>query len=151
MDDFYNARRAVFSSNKTNWETPPELFRELDSKYHFTLDPAASDTNAKCKHYFTKEDDGLSQSWEGETVFCNPPYGRDMDKWIEKAYLESRKPNTLVVLLIPARTDTKWFHNYIYHKAEIIFIKGRIKFEINGKSGQSAPFPSMIAVLKKDN
>ena len=132
--------KIVFSSNSTEWETPIDLFKELDSKYHFTLDPAASNDNHKCAKYYTLEDDGLKHSWGGETVFCNPPYGRNIGKWVEKA----SKEKCITVMLLPARTDTKWFHNFIYNKAKIIFIKGRLKFS---GSKKMAPFPSMIVIF----
>lgn len=91
--------------------------------------------------------DGLSQDWGGETVFCNPPYGRHIGNWVKKSYEEAHKPNTTVVMLIPARTDTQYFHDYIYQKpnVEVRFIKGRLKF---GNSNNSAPFPSMVVVFR---
>lgn len=135
----------LFSSNSDDWHTPQELFDELDSEFHFNLDPCADDNNHKCDKYFTKEQDGLSQSWGGYNVFCNPPYGREIGKWVKKSYEESQKPNTQVVMLIPSRTDTKWFHDYIYGKSEIRFIKGRLRFS-NSKG--NAPFPSMIVIMK---
>ena len=101
----------------------------------------------KCKNHFTKLENGLNQDWQGYRVFCNPPYGRkETAEWVKKCYEESRKENTLVVMLIPSRTDTKYFHKYIYPNAEIRFIKGRLKF---GNSANSAPFPSMIVIFKK--
>lgn len=136
--------KALFSSDKMTWETPQDFFDELNKEFNFTLDPCATAENAKCKKYFTKEDDGLAQDWEGETVFCNPPYGREIGRWVKKCYDESRKEDTICVMLIPARTDTKWFHQYIYQTtAEIRFIKGRLKF---GNATNSAPFPSMVVV-----
>ena len=138
-----------FSSEKNNWETPRKFFNELDQKYNFNLDVASDGKNAKTKKYYTEEEDGLKQKWEGR-VFCNPPYGREIKHWIEKAYNESKKDyNELIVLLIPARTDTKYWHDYIFNKAsEIIFIKGRLKFEINGISTNPAPFPSALVIYK---
>lgn len=139
----------LFSSDKNYWETPKELFQKLNEEFNFTLDAAASPNNHKCDKYFTEEDDGLSKSWEGNVVFCNPPYGRkETGLWTKKCYEESLKPNTTVVLLIPARTDRKSFHDYILGKAEIRFIKGRLKFEINGEPIGTAPFPSMICVFR---
>ena len=135
----------MFSSERMDWETPQDFFDKLNVEFHFTLDPCANEQNAKCKKFYTIEQDGLTQSWQGEIVFCNPPYGRELSKWVEKAYKESRKPNTIVVMLIPARTDTKYFHQYIYKKSEIRFIKGRLKF---GNSTNGAPFPSMVVVMK---
>lgn len=104
----------LFSSKRHDWETPQPFFDKLDREFHFTLDPCCTPDTAKCKKYYTPKENGLLQNWGGETVFCNPPYGRELPKWIEKCYFESRKPNTTVVMLIPARTDTIAFHNYIY-------------------------------------
>ncbi|HQE50436.1 MAG TPA: phage N-6-adenine-methyltransferase [Fervidobacterium sp.] len=140
----------MMSSNRDDWETPQKLFDDLNAEFGFTLDPCASHENAKCAKYYTKEDDGLAQSWQDEVVFMNPPYGREIGKWVEKAYRES-VGGAVVVCLLPARTDTRWFHDYILDKAdEIRFIKGRLKF---GESKNSAPFPSMIVVFnqKKDS
>lgn len=135
--------KGLFTSTTDLWETPQDLFSELNKEFGFTLDPCSTHENAKCKKHFTKENDGLSQDWSKDIVFMNPPYGREIGKWVEKAY----NSNTTVVCLLPARTDTKWFHNYIYHHAEIRFIKGRLKF---GNSKNSAPFPSMIVIFRKN-
>lgn len=136
----------MFSSKTDKWSTPQWLFDELDKEFHFTLDPCADEFNYKCNKYYNKEQDGLLQDWEGEVVFCNPPYGKiETGIWTRKCYEESLKPNTTVVLLIPARTDRKSFHDYIYGKAEIRFIKGRLKF---GDGKNPAPFPSMVVVFK---
>lgn len=123
------------------------FFDRLNDEFHFNADVCATPDNAKCGTYFTKENDGLSQSWGGYTCWCNPPYGREIGKWVQKAYLSSRNGST-VVMLLPARTDTKWFHEYIYNQAEIRFIKGRLKF---GNSKNSAPFPSMVVVFRPNN
>lgn len=136
--------RGLMSSNTDEWATPKIFFEELNKEFNFTLDPCATNENHKCNKYFTKEDNGLLKSWNGEKVFCNPPYGKVISKWVEKAYEENKK-GTFIVMLLPARTDTKWFHNYIYNKHEIRFIKGRLKFN-DGK--QSAPFPSMIVIMR---
>lgn len=112
---------------------------------HLILDPCATPHNAKCVKFYTKEQDGLRKDWGGNTVFCNPPYGRDIYAWVRKCFMEAQKINTIVVMLIPARTDTRYFHEFIYHKArEIRFIKGRLKF---GDQKNSAPFPSMVVVF----
>lgn len=137
--------RILFSSKTEDWATPPGLFRQLNEEFDFNLDPCASLENHVCEKYFTKEDDGISKNWGGYNVFCNPPYGRQINRWVKKCYEESKKDNTIVVMLIPARTDTKWFHDYIYHRAEIRFIRGRLKF---GDSKNSAPFPSMIVIFR---
>ena len=138
-------RKALMSSKSNEWETPHEFFNLLDAEFHFNLDPCATDENKKCDKYYTIADDGISKNWEGYRVFCNPPYGRELPKWVEKAYEESRKPKTLVVMLIPARTDTRWFHDYIYGKAEIRFIRGRLRFS---GATENAPFPSMVVVFR---
>ena len=139
--------KLMFSSKTDKWSTPQSFFDELDKEFNFTLDPCADEFNHKCKKYFTEEQDGLIQDWSGETVFCNPPYGnKETGLWTKKCYEESLKPNTTVVLLIPARTDRKSFHDYIYGKAEIRFIKGRLKF---GEGKNTAPFPSIVVVFGK--
>jgi len=144
--------KALLSTGKDDWETPHKLFDSLDKEFWFTLDPCATNETAKCDFYFTKENDGLNESWEGETVFCNPPYSKKtktnvgQEAWIKKAYEESRKnPKTIVVMLLPARTDTIAFHKYIYGKAEIRFLKGRLKF-VGAKA--TAPFPSMVVIFR---
>ena len=131
-----------YSSKTVEWATPEGLYDELDGEFGFTLDPCATKENAKCDKYFTKEEDGLAQTWKNERVFMNPPYGRVIGDWVKKMATGGVKVG---VALLPARTDTKWFHEYIYGKAEIRFIKGRIKF---GDGKQSAPFPSMIVIFK---
>lgn len=136
--------KAMFSSKSNDWATPQDLFDKLNDEFHFTLDVCAIPENAKCEHYYSPEQNGLLQHWDG-TVWCNPPYGRKIGLWVKKAY-ESviRDDGTTVVMLLPARTDTKWFHEYILPYGQIRFIRGRIKF---GDSKNSAPFPSMIVVL----
>lgn len=146
-------QRVMFSSLRQDWATPPEIFKILDNEFNFTLDPCCSELTKKCNKHYTIETDGLSKSWEGERVFVNPPFGREQAAWIKKCYEESLKPNTLVVMLIPARTDTLAFHQYIYPNAELRFIKGRLKF-INPSSNvpkelwTAAPFPSMVVIFK---
>lgn len=134
----------MFSSKSNEWETPQDVFDLLNAEFHFTLDPCSTHLNAKCEKHFTIVEDGLKQDWRGETVFCNPPYGRELPLWIEKA-AKSAGGGTTVVMLIPARTDTRAFHDYIYNKAEIRFIRGRLKF---GGSKNAAPFPSMIVIFR---
>lgn len=134
-------------AQSVEWGTPPALFAELDAEFSFTLDPAATMENAKCAKFYTKEDDGLAQSWEGERVFLNPPYGTDAAKWIAKAYFESDRAEVIVALL-PVRTDTKWFHDFVLGKAEIQFLRGRLRFiGPNGREG-TATFPSMLVVWR---
>lgn len=133
----------IFSKATDNWATPQWLFDELDKEFHFTLDVCASEENAKCRTFYSKAQDGLQQEWSG-SVWCNPPYGRQIAHWVKKAS-EAAKDGTTVVMLIPARTDTKWFHDYCYGKAEIRFIRGRVKF---GGAKHSAPFPSMVVIFR---
>ena len=134
----------MFSSKSDNWATPQSFYEDLDREFNFNLDPCADSQNHKCENYYTAEDDGLSQNWGGYKVFCNPPYS-NIAAWVEKAYREGCKDNTLVVLLIPARTDTRYFHDYILHRSEIRFVKGRLKF---GEGKNSAPFPSMVVIFR---
>ena len=135
----------LMSSKSCEWATPQKFYEELNNEFVFDLDPCATIENHKCDTFYTKEINGLKRSWGGHRVFCNPPYGKEIGKWVEKAYKENLLNNVFIVMLLPARTDTKWFHNWIYKKsnAEIRFIKGRLKFN-DGK--QSAPFPSMIVI-----
>lgn len=135
----------MFSSKTDQWATPQDFFDKLNEEFHFTLDSCADEFNHKCDTYFTVEDDGLKQDWKGHVVFCNPPYGAAIKDWVKKCSDESKKDNTIVVMLIPARTDTKYFHEYIYGKSEVRFIKGRLKF---GDSKNAAPFPSMVVVFQ---
>ena len=140
--------QACLSSKTDNWATPQDFFDKLNEEFHFTLDPCANEENHKCDLFYTTEQDGLTKDWGGHVVFCNPPYGKEIADWVRYSYEQSQKPNTTVVMLIPARTDTRYFHDYIYGKAEIRFIKGRLKF---GDATTAAPFPSMVVVYRKNN
>jgi phage N-6-adenine-methyltransferase len=136
----------MYSSNKGNWGTPDDFFNKLNAQYGFDLDPCADDINHKCENYFTEESNGLEQDWNGK-VFMNPPYGRKIGLWIQKAYDETQNGNaSFVVCLLPARTDTKWFHE-ICTLGEIIFIKGRLKFQ---GAKDAAPFPSMLVIFRQE-
>ena len=137
----------MFSGASDEWETPQSFYEKLNDEFHFTLDPCSTHENAKSDNHYTAEEDGLLRDWTGETVFVNPPYGHKIKDWVRKCYEESRKPNTKVVMLIPARTDTTYFHDYIYGHAEIRFIRGRLKFENNGVAKDAAPFPSMVVIF----
>lgn len=137
----------MFSSRSGEWETPQGLFEELNKMFDFTLDVCATPENAKIpENYYTIEDDGLTQDWCGHRCWMNPPYGREIGGWVRKAYQESLKPDTTVVCLLPARTDTRWFHEYCT-KGAIWFLKGRLRF-----SGymHPAPFPSMIVIFPSE-
>ena len=133
----------MFSSNTDLWETPQDFFMKLYDEFHFTLDVCAKPENTKCLSYFTPEIDGLKQKWTG-VCWMNPPYGRVIGEWVKKAY-ESSLNGATVVCLLPARTDTKWWHEYCM-KGEIRLVRGRLKF---GKSKNSAPFPSAVVIFGK--
>lgn len=142
-----------FSSDKQDWETPKSLFEELDKRFSFDLDAAANANNAKLPVYFTETENALEQQWEGN-VFCNPPYGRGnaIYKWVSKAYEEYiRDPNRTIVLLIPARTETAYFHDFIFGKAKVEFLRGRLKFESGGVAyPHNAPFPSAVIIYGQE-
>lgn len=136
----------MFSSKIHDWGTPQKLFDELNAEFKFTLDACANETNYKIDNYFTESDNALIQEWNG-VIWCNPPYGRQVKEWVRKAYEESKRGNT-VVMLIPARTDTAYWHDYVIH-GEVRFIRGRLKFENKDRvSIGSAPFPSAIVVFR---
>ena len=139
----------MFSSNSGEWSTPQDFFDKLNWRFGpFDLDPCADSTSTKCTNFFTEAENGLLKNWEGFTAFVNPPYGRGIDKWIKKSYEESRKEGTKVVMLIPARTDTKYWHQYVMRADEVYFVKGRLKFS---DSENSAPFPSAVVVFDGKN
>ena len=138
----------MFSSKTDKWATPQDFYNKLNEEFHFTLDPCADEYDHKCEKYFTAEQDGLKQDWSDNIVFCNPPYGnKETGWWTQKCWEEAQKPDTTVVLLIPARTDRKSFHKYIYNQpnVEIRFVQGRLKF---GDSKDLAPFPSMVVIFR---
>ena len=144
-----NTKLVMFSSKSGEWSTPQDFFEKLNWRFGpFDLDPCANPANTKCANFFTEVEDGLTKDWEGFRLFVNPPYGRGIDKWIKKGYLESQKKNTRVVMLIPARPDTKYWHEYVMKASEVYFVKGRLKF---GDSQNSAPFPSAVVVFDGGN
>lgn len=133
----------LMSSNTDLWETPKAFFDEQNLLYGpFDVDVCADSSNAKCKKFFDRCVDGLKQEWVG-TCWMNPPYGKEIGLWMKKAK-ESAENGATVVCLVPARTDTKWWHDYAM-KGQITFIRGRLKF---GGSKNSAPFPSALVVFK---
>ena len=132
-----------FLSRTNEWATPSETYLALNREFGFTLDPCCTHDNKKCERHFTINEDGLSRDWGRETVFMNPPYGREIFLWMEKAYKSSLNGAT-VVCLVPARTDTKWWHEFAM-KGEIRFLRGRLKF---GEAKNSAPFPSAVIVFR---
>ena len=133
-------REAMFSSKTDLWETPQDFFDKLNEEFHFQTDVCALSENAKCKRFYTPEQDGLVQEWSG-SCWCNPPYGRQIGKWVRKA----SESKATTVMLIPARTDTAWFHDYIYGKAEVRFVRGRLKFS---GAEHNAPFPCMVVIFR---
>ena len=138
----------MYSSDKLDWETPSEIFEPLNAEFGFDLDVCAIPQTAKCKKFYTPEDDALKQEWSG-TCWMNPPYGREIKKWVKKAFESSQKGAT-IVCLVPARTDTSWWHDYCMKADEIRFIRGRIYFLQNGVRKTSAPFPSAVVIFKGD-
>ena len=142
-----------FKSSDREWETPDSVFQPLKKEFNILVDVCANAENTKCKVYFDRKLNGLTADWKAamdkwaytdKACWMNPPYGRGIDSWIKKAHSEALKGVTTVAL-IPARTDTSWFHTYIHGKQEVRFIKGRIKF-VDAES--SAPFPSMIVIFR---
>jgi len=129
-----------YSSKSNEWETPQDLYDELNNEFHFTLDPCCTKESSKCEKYYTIDDDGLTKDWSGEVVFMNPPYGREIKHWIKKA----SESKVVVVALIPARTDTSYWHDYILKRSEVRFLRGRIKF---GNAKHGAPFPSAVVIF----
>jgi site-specific DNA-methyltransferase (adenine-specific) len=151
--------KALFSSATGEWETPQWLFDELDKEFGFTLDVCASPDNHKCGRYLSYKEDGLQQSWDNEVCWMNPPYGRQIGKWVERAHNEAWDGNAIVVCLLPVRPDTKWWQYYILHNRDmslpfvtqsswpqVRFVRGRLKF---GNAKNSAPFPSAVVVFRK--
>lgn len=133
----------MFSSATDDWATPQDFFDKLNREFRFDLDVCASEGNAKCAAFFTKDQDGLSQDWRG-ACWMNPPYGRGIGAWMKKAYLSTRENGATVVCLVPARTDTRWWHDYAA-LGEVFFIPGRLKF---GGAKHGAPFPCAVVVFR---
>jgi len=147
-------QKTMFSSESNEWGTPQMFFDKLNRMYGpFTLDAAASDDNYKVERYYTKADNALSKNWSGNKVFLNSPYGRELKKWVKKAYEEGQKNHTMVVMLIPARTDTRYWHDYVMKADEILFVRGRLKFTKSVQTDKldPAPFPSAVVVFRKTN
>lgn len=132
----------MMSSLSSEWATPQAFYDRLNVEFHFTLDVCATHQNAKCDHYYTKQENGLAQKWEG-VVWCNPPYGIEAPKWCKKC-VEYAELGGVAVLLVPARTDTRWWNNYCMTATEIRLISGRLHF---GDSKNSAPFPSAVCIF----
>ena len=143
-DTLAKTNRVHFSSKTVEWETPEDFFSRLDAVHHFDLDPCATPENAKCEAYFTVAQNGLAQTWKGRRVFMNPPYGAEIGKWVEKAATCGAE---IVVALLPARTDTRWFHLHISQRAEVNFVKGRLRF---GNAKHNAPFPCMVVIWRSE-
>jgi site-specific DNA-methyltransferase (adenine-specific) len=135
---------ALFSSQRQDWETPQALFDELNAEFGFTVDVCATPRNAKCAFFFSPEQDGLAQDWERRVCWMNPPYGRQISAWIDKA-LRQRAKGATIVCLVPSRTDTRWFQKCIDAGCEIRFLPGRLKF---AGAQHPAPFPSAVIVMR---
>lgn len=139
----------MFTSDADDWTTPDAFYRLLDSEFRFTLDPCCYAHTAKCPEYFTKEDDGLRQEWRGR-VFMNPPYGRAIGTWVRKAYDAAQTTADVVVCLIPARTCSKWWHDYCMRAAEVRLVCGRLRFGgQQPEKGHNAPFPNAVIVFRR--
>jgi len=136
-----------YNGNGRHWATPPEIFRPLDEEFNFTLDPCATADNAKCARFFTEEQNGLDQSWAGERVFMNPPYGREVYAWTRKARLEAGH-GALIVGLLPASTDLAWWHDDIVGRAELRYLRGRVRFLTGGPYRASGFFASVIVIWR---
>ena len=137
-------KRAMFTSIRPDWRTPAALYDQLDDEFGFVLDAATDGENARAGAHLTPDDNALWRSWAPGPTFCNPPYGPRLGEWVEKAWREAGAGVT-VVMLIPSRTDTRWFHDYCLRADEIRFVKGRLRFD---DGPNSAPFPSMIVVWR---
>ncbi len=140
-------QKAMVSSKSNDWATPQDFFDELDEEFSFTLDPCATEDNAKCTKFYTQRENGLLQSWSGEVVFMNPPYGGQAGLWVEKAYHESLNGATVVCLIVSA-TDRTYWHDYIFpFAAQIRWLRGRLKF---GDATETAPFASAVVIFNWD-
>ena len=145
------SRLAVhFSSKRSDWETPSEIFEPLRKEFNIVFDLCAHSRNTKCSAHYNKRDNSLRMSWatnDDDANWLNPPYGREIGLWVERAASWASGGRGTTVSLLPARTDTKWFHDHIYNKpnVEVRFLKGRVKF-VGAK--HAAPFPSMIVIFK---
>lgn len=138
----------LFTSESDEWETPNELVAWLAQSFAFTLDPCCTPGTAKAARFFTREDDGLAQSWAGERVWMNPPYSKVGD-WMRKAYESAQTDRATVVCLVAARTDTRWWQDWVQGKAnEIQFLAGRVSFKRPGKDANTAPFPSALVIYR---
>ena len=139
----------IARAGTVEWSTPTAFFERLNIVWRFTVDVAADVANAKCARYYDAAADGLKQDWSGERVWCNPPYGRGIGDWVRKAATTvEAAPSTVVVMLVPARTDVAWFHDYCLHAPDchVEFLRGRLKF---GDSKVGAPFPSMVLTFMR--
>lgn len=137
-----------YNGNGRHWETPPEVFDLLHTEFAFTLDPCATAATAKCPKFFTEEQNGLEQSWAGERVFMNPPYGREVYAWTKKARQEAER-GTLVVGLLPASSDLAWWHNDVDGRADVRYLRGRVRFLTGGPYRASGFFPSVVVVWRR--
>lgn len=136
----------MMTSNTDLWETPQEFFNKLDAEFCFDLDVCALPKNAKCRRFYTPDDDGLLMPWDG-VCWMNPPYGREIRHWVRKAYVWGGSGRCTVVCLLPSRTDTKWFQDYCLKSTDVRFVRGRLKF---GGAKNSAPFPSVVVVFSQE-
>lgn len=132
-----------YSSKTPVWETPQDFFEKLNAEFGITTDVCALAENTKCEQFYSPEQDGLAQDWKG-VCWMNPPYGREIPKWVKKAYDSAIAGDATTICLLPARTDTRWWHDYAM-KGEIRFIKGRLRF---GGMKDNAPFPNAVVIFR---
>jgi phage N-6-adenine-methyltransferase len=141
---------ALLSSNKEEWETPWSLFRSIDARFHFDFDAAATRENTKVSRFIPPSSNALSVDWSvyGSMGWLNPPYGRKLPAFLKKAYAECAEHGVSSVVLVPARTDTRWWRDYARTASEVYLLEGRIKFELGGEATFAAPFPSALLVFR---
>ena len=145
MGDFWKAQGP---SKSEDWATPMEFFNLLDAEFGFNLDVCAADWNRKCDHFYDKVVDGLTMNWSGARVWMNPPYGKTITEWLAKARSEVVHGCQVVVALIPARTDTAWWHDHVEKKAEVRFVRGRLQFTRPDGTRGRCPFPSAVVIFR---
>lgn len=136
-----------YNGNGRHWATPPEIFDPLHAEFDFTLDPCATNETTKCAFFYSEEQNGLLQDWSGHRVFMNPPYGREIYDWTRKAR-ESTAQGALVVGLLPASCDLRWWHEDVVGHAEVRYIRGRVRFLTGGQYRASGFFASVIVVWR---
>lgn len=137
-----------YNGHGREWETPPEVFQPLNQEFGFTLDACATPANAKCPRYFTESQNGLEQSWAGEVVFLNPPYGKEIPPWTRKAREAAANHGATVVALLPASCDLRWWHEDVVNRAEVRYLRGRVRWLTGGPYRASGFFASVVVIWR---